>query len=190
MGGERRGAAARGARGLSPPRPPGSPGGLAPGVGARGQPCDEGGRRGLGPPRRTRGRVDALLGRQPAREGAVTVFLTIDAVTKRFGAVVAADAVSLSIGRGEILALLGPSGSGKTTMLRLLAGFETPDAGRIVVEGEDVTAVPPARRRFGMVFQHYALFPHLDVGANVGFGLRVLTDPGRRAGEALKLVDL
>jgi len=122
--------------------------------------------------------VDALLGRQPAREGAVTVFLTIDAVTKRFGAVVAADAVSLSIGRGEILALLGPSGSGKTTMLRLLAGFETPDAGSIAVEGEDVTRVPPARRRFGMVFQHYALFPHLDVGENVAFGIT-----GRGKGE-------
>ena len=127
----------------------------------------------------------------------MTVFLTVDAVTKRFGAVVAADAVSLSIGRGEILALLGPSGSGKTTMLRLLAGFETPDAGSIAVGGEDVTRVPPARRRFGMVFQHYALFPHLDVGENVGFGLRgKRTGEGGRVGlerkvdEVLALVDL
>src|SRR5437764_408156 len=78
---------------------------------------------------------------------------------------------SYAITRGEIVALLGPSGSGKTTMLRLLAGFETPDAGRILLDGEDVCAVPPAKRRFGMVFQHYALFPHLDVGENVAFGL-------------------
>src|SRR5438128_853801 len=92
--------------------------------------------------------------------------------------------------RGEIVALLGPSGSGKTTVLRLLAGFERPDAGRIAIEGEDVTALPPARRRCGMVFQHYALFPHLDVGENVAFGLRGRADPGRKAGELLKLVDL
>ncbi len=103
--------------------------------------------------------------------------------------------VTLDIGRGEILALLGPSGSGKTTVLRLLAGFETPDGGRIVVDGEDVTAVPPARRRCGMVFQHYALFPHLDVGENVAFGL---TGSGkgeagsvaRKVADGLALVDL
>jgi len=89
-----------------------------------------------------------------------------------------------------VLALLGPSGSGKTTVLRLLAGFETPDAGRIVIGGEDVTAVPPARRRFGMVFQHYALFPHLDVGGNVGFGLRGEADVAGRVARALELVDL
>ncbi|HET7790983.1 MAG TPA: ABC transporter ATP-binding protein [Gemmatimonadales bacterium] len=98
----------------------------------------------------------------------------------------------MEIARGEIVALLGPSGSGKTTTLRLLAGFETPDAGRIVVEGEDVTAVPPARRRFGMVFQHYALFPHLDVGGNVAFGLPggEKGDGARRVAEALERVDL
>src|SRR5207247_4326691 len=84
---------------------------------------------------------------------------------------VAVGPLSLEIPRGEILVLLGPSGSGKTTVLRLLGGFEAPDAGRIEVAGEDVTAVPPARRRCGMVFQHYALFPHLDVGENVAFGL-------------------
>jgi ABC-type Fe3+/spermidine/putrescine transport system ATPase subunit len=120
----------------------------------------------------------------------VTVFLEVADLTKQWAHTVTVGPVSLGIGRGEIVSLLGPSGSGKTTILRLLAGFETPDAGRIVVEGEDVTAVPPARRRFGMVFQHYALFPHLDVGENVQFGLRGLTDPGRKAGEALKLVDL
>ncbi|HEX9610674.1 MAG TPA: ABC transporter ATP-binding protein [Gemmatimonadales bacterium] len=123
----------------------------------------------------------------------MTGFLELEALTKRFGDVTAADGVSLSIPRGEILALLGPSGSGKTTLLRLLAGFETPDAGRVVVGGEDVTALPPARRRFGMVFQHYALFPHLDVGENVAFGLRGSGERGAvedKVAQTLGLVDL
>src|SRR4051794_10997591 len=93
-----------------------------------------------------------------------------------------------------MLALLGPSGSGKTTTLRLLAGFEVPDAGRVLVENDDVTAVEPVRRRFGMVFQHYALFPHLDVGENVAFGLESLGVRGDalndRVARALALVDL
>src|SRR5437867_7265387 len=94
--------------------------------------------------------------------------------------------------RGEIVALLGPSGSGKTTVLRLLAGFETPDAGRIAIADEDVTALPPARRRCGMVFQHYALFPHLDVGENVAFGLAQIDrhSRDRKVAGALELVDL
>src|SRR5258705_11952305 len=79
--------------------------------------------------------------------------------------------VSLSVAKSEIVALLGPSGSGKTTVLRLVAGFETPDSGRGVVEGEDVTNLPPERRRFGMVFQHDALFPHMTAGGDDGFGL-------------------
>jgi ABC-type Fe3+/spermidine/putrescine transport system ATPase subunit len=93
-----------------------------------------------------------------------------------------------------MLALLGPSGSGKTTTLRLLAGFEVPDGGRVWVEGDDVTGVEPVARRFGMVFQHYALFPHLDVGENVAFGLESLGVRGdvlaRRVARALSLVDL
>jgi iron(III) transport system ATP-binding protein len=93
-----------------------------------------------------------------------------------------------------VLALLGPSGSGKTTTLRLLAGFEAPDAGRVVLDGRDVTQLAPVARRFGMVFQHYALFPHLDVGANVAFGLESRgvrgTELSRRVTEALALVDL
>ncbi len=101
----------------------------------------------------------------------MTPFVTLDGVRKQWSPTVTVGPLSLDIPRGEILTLLGPSGSGKTTVLRLLAGFEAPDAGRIVVGGEDVTAVPPARRRCGMVFQHYALFPHLDVGDNVAFGL-------------------
>ncbi len=124
----------------------------------------------------------------------MTPFLTVEGLTRHFDRVVAVDDVTLSLQRGEMLALLGPSGSGKTTMLRLLAGFETPDAGRVVVEGEDVTRVEPVRRRFGMVFQHYALFPHLDVGQNVGFGLESLGVRGpelaERTSRALALVDL
>jgi ABC-type Fe3+/spermidine/putrescine transport system ATPase subunit len=120
-------------------------------------------------------------------------FLEIQAVEKRWGHGVTVGPITLEIARGEILALLGPSGSGKTTMLRLLAGFETADAGRIAVAAEDVTAVPPARRRFGMVFQHYALFPHLDVGENVGFGLAGSRERGAaetKVAAALALVDL
>jgi ABC-type Fe3+/spermidine/putrescine transport system ATPase subunit len=124
----------------------------------------------------------------------MTPFLSVDGLTKHFDGVVAADRVTLSLARGEMLALLGPSGSGKTTMLRLLAGFESPDAGRILVEGDDVTGVEAVHRRFGMVFQHYALFPHLDVGRNVGFGLESLgvrgADLAERVARALALVDL
>jgi ABC-type Fe3+/spermidine/putrescine transport system ATPase subunit len=98
-------------------------------------------------------------------------FLILDSLEKHFGDLAVTRGVSLSVEKSEIVALLGPSGSGKTTVLRLVAGFESPDAGRIVVEGEDVTATAPERRRFGMVFQHYALFPHMTVGENVAFGL-------------------
>lgn len=118
-------------------------------------------------------------------------YLRLDGLTKRWTDAVAVGPVTLEIEQGEFLALLGPSGSGKTTILRLLAGFEDPDAGHVVVGGEEVTTVPPARRRFGMVFQHYALFPHLDVGANVAFGLRSATsDIAARVATALELVDL
>ena len=123
-----------------------------------------------------------------------TPFLSIHALTKRFGSVTAVDGVSLDVPQGDLLALLGPSGSGKTTALRLLAGFETPDHGRILVDGAEVTGLAPAARRFGMVFQHYALFPHLDVGGNVGFGLESRRLPAaeraRRIREALELVEL
>jgi ABC-type Fe3+/spermidine/putrescine transport system ATPase subunit len=125
----------------------------------------------------------------------VTAFVTLDGVAKRWSDSVTVGPLSLAVARGEILALLGPSGSGKTTVLRLLAGFETPDAGRLVIEQEDVTAVPAARRRCGMVFQHYALFPHLDVGENVAFGLRGGQarregSVARKTADALALVDL
>jgi len=118
-------------------------------------------------------------------------FLSLKSLSKRFDGLAAVDDLSLEVAGGEILALLGPSGSGKTTTLRLLAGFETPDAGSIRVNGEDVTRLAPAARRFGMVFQHYALFPHLDVGANVAFGLRVKGEAAaQRVREVLAMVDL
>ncbi|MGH7532733.1 MAG: ABC transporter ATP-binding protein, partial [Gemmatimonadales bacterium] len=121
-------------------------------------------------------------------------FLQLDSLTKSFGELRAVDRLSLELERGKILALLGPSGSGKTTTLRVLGGFEAPDEGRILVDGDDVTRVPPQRRRFGMVFQHYALFPHLDVGRNVAFGLETAgvsgAELGRRVDAALALVDL
>ncbi|HXC88580.1 MAG TPA: ABC transporter ATP-binding protein [Stellaceae bacterium] len=98
--------------------------------------------------------------------------LEIAAVSKSFGATAAVDDVSLSIERGELFALLGPSGCGKTTLLRLIAGFDQPDRGRILVDGTDVTALPPYERPVNMMFQSYALFPHLDVAANIAFGLR------------------
>jgi putrescine transport system ATP-binding protein len=98
--------------------------------------------------------------------------LVVDRVTKRFGAVVAVDDVSLTVVGGERFALLGPSGCGKTTLLRLLAGFETPDAGRILIDDVDMTGVPPYARPVNMMFQSYALFPHMNVAQNVGFGLR------------------
>jgi len=95
-----------------------------------------------------------------------------DGVVKRFGALTAVDRVSLDIAQGEFFALLGPSGCGKTTLLRMLAGFETPSEGRILLDGEDISQVPPHKRPVNMMFQSYALFPHLNVEGNIGFGLR------------------
>ena len=115
-------------------------------------------------------------------------------LSKSFGALKALDDVSLDVERGAFVVLLGPSGSGKTTLLGILGGFVAPDAGRVSIEGREVTAVPPARRPTTTVFQDYALFPHLTVAGNVGFGLRMrgVPRPERRirVREALELVGL
>ena len=117
----------------------------------------------------------------------------LEGVTRRFGSVTAVTATSFCVDRGEVVALLGPSGCGKTTLLRLIAGFETPDAGRVTVAGEHVAGagcwVPPERRRVGMVFQDYALFPHLTVTENVAFGIP-RKERSARVPMLLALVDL
>jgi ABC-type Fe3+/spermidine/putrescine transport system ATPase subunit len=137
--------------------------------------------------------VDGLLGSARAGDRQVS-YLHLDGLTRRFGGEAGVFGLSLAVEQGGILALLGPSGSGKTTTLRMLGGFERPDAGRIAIGGEDVTALRPELRNVGMVFQHYALFPHLDVGQNVAFGLESRGVPApevaRRVREALVLVDL
>jgi putrescine transport system ATP-binding protein len=98
--------------------------------------------------------------------------LEIVGASKSFGSAAVVDNVSLAVESGEFFALLGPSGCGKTTLLRMIAGFEAPDSGHIVIDGTDMTAVPPYRRPVNMMFQSYALFPHLDVARNVAFGLK------------------
>lgn len=110
------------------------------------------------------------------------------ALTKRFGPVVAVNDLTLDLGEGEILALLGPSGCGKTTTLRLVAGFETADEGRILLGGRDVTTLPPERRNAGMVFQNYALFPHLTVFRNIAFGLEMRGVPKREIGQRVRAI--
>ncbi|WP_448579800.1 ABC transporter ATP-binding protein [Thermaurantiacus sp.] len=115
-------------------------------------------------------------------------------VTKRFGPVLAVDQVSLQIREGEFFALLGPSGCGKTTLLRMLAGFEQPTSGRILIDGKDYTAAPPNRRPVNMVFQSYAVFPHMNVLRNIDYGLRMegvaAAERRERAEAALALVQL
>ena len=107
-----------------------------------------------------------------ARDGAPdSGALSLNGVTRRFGDYTAVDNLSVEVGRGELLAIVGASGSGKTTTLRIAAGYELPDSGTVTLGGADLTRVPPERRGFGMVFQHYALFPHMPVEENVAFGL-------------------
>ncbi len=126
--------------------------------------------------------------------GGAAAYLGIEGVSKRFGAVTAVDDVSLEIAQGEFFALLGPSGCGKTTLLRMLAGFETPSEGAITLDGVDLVALPPYRRPVNMMFQSYALFPHMTVAGNVAFGLRQDRVPraeiAERVAEALALVEL
>src|ERR671931_2792477 len=134
----------------------------------------------------------------PAGEGGELPAIQLERVVKHFpagsGDVAAVEQVDLSIAEGEFFSLLGPSGCGKTTTLRMIAGFEEPTGGRILLHGRDVVGVPPCRRDVNMVFQNYALFPHMDVFDNVAFGLRRKKVPGgeikRRVGEMLALVEL
>jgi len=100
------------------------------------------------------------------------VLVRFEGISKRFGALTAVDALTLDIAQGEFFALLGPSGCGKTTLLRMLAGFEAPNEGRILLDGDDIVGMPPHKRPVNMMFQSYALFPHLSVAGNIAFGLR------------------
>jgi ABC-type Fe3+/spermidine/putrescine transport system ATPase subunit len=112
--------------------------------------------------------------------------LTIEDVSKRFGSTQAANELSLSVLRGEFFTFLGPSGSGKSTILRMVAGLEQPDRGRILIDGRDVAAVPPWRRNLGMVFQQYAVFPHMTVAENVAYGLKVRGQKGDALAERVR----
>src|SRR5437016_7289907 len=120
--------------------------------------------------------------------------LKLEGIRKSFGQVAAVAGVDLTVDEGEFFTLLGPSGSGKTTLLRLIAGFERPDAGRIELGGRDVTSVPPHLRETNTVFQDYALFPHMTVGENIGYGLRVKgvpsTERRERVERAVRMVRL
>lgn len=121
-------------------------------------------------------------------------FISIDRVSKHFGDVVAVDSISIDIEAGEFFSLLGPSGCGKTTLLRMLAGFETPTSGEIYVDGSPMTEIPPHHRPTNMVFQNYAIFPHIDVAGNIAYGLRKdklgKVEQNRRVDEALEMVKL
>ena len=126
--------------------------------------------------------------------GGEPIAVQLDRVTKHFGKTTALDDVSLMVRRGELMTLLGPSGCGKTTLLNLVAGFLMPDSGEIVIDGRRITDVPAYRREIGIMFQNYALFPHLNVAANVGYGLKMRriakAEIARRTAEALALVKL
>jgi putative spermidine/putrescine transport system ATP-binding protein len=127
-------------------------------------------------------------------DGSAGHALELRAISKRYGSFTAVDAVSLRVERGQFLTLLGPSGSGKTTILMAIAGFVAPSEGAVLLDGRDITALPPERRDFGMVFQGYALFPHMTVAENVAFPLRVRglsrADRDAKVGAALDLVQL
>lgn len=130
----------------------------------------------------------------PSPTPASAPYLHADAVSVSYGTTRVLDRVSLEVARGELVALLGSSGCGKTTLLRAIAGFVAPDEGRIVVDGRDITRLPPEARGTAMMFQSYALWPHMDVAANIGYGLRMRAKPrdaiARRVDEMLKLLQL
>ena len=136
----------------------------------------------------------ALSPNAPIAAGGRDVAVQLDGVTKRFGKTTALDGITLNVHRGELMTLLGPSGCGKTTLLNLIAGFLEPDQGEIVIDGQEITDLPTHRREIGIMFQSYALFPHMSVAANVGYGLKMRglgsSEMTRRVAEALALVKL
>ncbi|HVI64469.1 MAG TPA: ABC transporter ATP-binding protein [Bradyrhizobium sp.] len=140
------------------------------------------------------GKLSAPPATASRANGAADIAVELDGVTKRFGKITALDDVSLLIRRGELITLLGPSGCGKTTLLNVVAGFLMPDSGEIAVDGQRITDVPAYRREIGIMFQNYALFPHMNVAANVGYGLRMRrvakAEIARRVADALALIKL
>jgi putative spermidine/putrescine transport system ATP-binding protein len=130
----------------------------------------------------------------PGAASSARAAVRLEAVRKLYGDVVAVAGIDLEIRAGEFFSLLGPSGSGKTTTLRMIAGFERPDSGRVLLDGQDVSRTPPYERDVNTVFQDYALFPHMDVAGNVGYGLMIRkvprTERGQRVADALRMVRL
>ncbi|MCC8190954.1 MAG: ABC transporter ATP-binding protein [Planctomycetes bacterium] len=124
----------------------------------------------------------------------MTSYLEFQGIVQSFGAVKAVDNVSLTVRQGEVFSLLGPSGCGKTTLLRICAGFQKPTSGRVILNGTDITDLPPERRKVNTVFQNYALFPHLNVFDNIAFGLRIAKRPAsdikREVERMLDLIDM
>jgi putative spermidine/putrescine transport system ATP-binding protein len=136
--------------------------------------------------------TEPVAGQRAGRDAVPAIALR--GLRKTFGSVVAVDGIDLDVADGEFFAMLGPSGSGKTTVLRMIAGFETPTSGQVLLAGADATRVPPFQRDVNTVFQDYALFPHMTVAQNVGYGLRVKGVPrgerSARVGQALEMVRL
>ena len=138
--------------------------------------------------------TDASAPRQNGPAEQSRTILHLESVTRRFGAEVAVNDVDLAVKQGELFALLGSSGCGKTTLLRMIAGFEIPDEGKVLIDGQDMTGVPPYERPVNMVFQSYALFPHMTVAQNVAYGLKqegmARSERDDRVAEVLQLVEL